>query len=79
SGIAGFLVSVGLPWMVELFGQGNLAKGYQYGVAVLCAVGMNMFLLCIFWVKERVPLSLAGKFTLRQHLQGLRKNDQLLL
>ena len=79
SGVAGFLVSVGLPWMVEYFGNGNLAKGYQYGVTVLCTIGMVMFLLCFFWVKERVPLSLAGKFTLRQHLQGLRKNDQLLL
>lgn len=79
SGIAGFLVSVGLPWMVELFGQGNLAKGYQYGVTVLCTIGMVLFLLCFFWVKERVPLSLAGNFTLRQHLAGLRKNDQLLM
>lgn len=79
SGIAGFLVSVGLPWMVDLFGQGNLAKGYQYGVAVLCTFGMVLFLQCFFWVKERVPLSLAGQFTLREHLQGLRKNDQLLM
>ena len=79
SGIAGFLVSVGLPWMVEFFGQGNLAKGYQYGVTVLCTIGMVLFLLCFFWVKERVPLSLAGNFTLREHLKGLRKNDQLLM
>ncbi|QMR74499.1 MFS transporter [Enterobacter sp. RHBSTW-00175] len=79
SGIAGFLVAVGLPWMVEYFGQGNLAKGYQYGVTVLCTIGVVMFLLCFIWVKERVPLSLAGNFTLREHLQGLRKNDQLLM
>jgi glycoside/pentoside/hexuronide:cation symporter, GPH family len=65
--------------MVEYFGQGNLAKGYQYGVTVLCTIGVVMFLLCFFWVKERVPLSLAGNFTLREHLQGLRKNDQLLM
>ncbi|WP_253383124.1 MFS transporter [unidentified bacterial endosymbiont] len=79
SGIAGFLVAVGLPWMVSFFGQGNLAKGYQYGVTVLCTLGVVMFLLCFLWVKERVPLSLAGNATLRQHLQGLRKNDQLLM
>lgn len=79
SGIAGFLVSVGLPWMVEFFGQGNLAKGYQYGVTVLCTIGVVLFLMCFFWVKERVPLSLAGNFTLREHLAGLRKNDQLLM
>ena len=79
SGIAGFLVSVGLPGVVAFFGQGNLAKGYQYGVTVLCTIGMVLFLLCFFWVKERVPLSLAGNFTLREHLAGLRKNDQLLM
>jgi len=79
SGIAGFLVSVGLPLMVTWFGGGDLAKGYQYGVTVLCGIGMVMFLLCFLWVKERVPLSVAGQFTIRQHLAGLRKNDQLIL
>ena len=38
-----------------------------------------MFLCCFFWVRERVPLSTMGKFTLREHLAGLRNNDQLLL
>ncbi|MEG1213143.1 MAG: MFS transporter [Leclercia sp.] len=79
SGIAGFLVSVGLPLMVTWFGNGDVAKGYQYGVTVLCGIGMVMFLLCFLWVKERVPLSVAGNFTIRQHLAGLRKNDQLIL
>ncbi len=79
SGIAGFLVSVGLPWMVAFLGQGDMAKGYQYGATVLCTLGVIMFLLCFFWVKERVPLSLAGDVTLRQHLSGLRKNDQMLM
>ena len=35
--------------------------------------------LGFFWVRERVPLSTMGKFTLREHLAGLRNNDQLLL
>ncbi len=78
-GVAGFLVSVGLPWLVEQIGQGNAAKGYQGGVGILCAVAVVMFLCCFFWVRERVPLALMGKFTLREHLAGLRKNDQLLL
>lgn len=26
-GVAGFLVSVGLPWMVDILGQGNAAQG----------------------------------------------------
>ena len=38
-----------------------------------------MCLWCYFLVHERVPLSTMGKFTLREHLAGLRNNDQLLL
>ena len=78
-GVAGFLVSVGLPWLVRILGQGSAAQGYQLGVGILCAVAVMMFLCCFFWVRERVPLALMGKFTLREHLAGLRKNDQLLL
>ena len=78
-GVAGFLVSVGLPWLVSALGQGNVAQGYQLGVGVLCAIAVVMFLCCFFWVRERVPLALMGKFTLKEHLAGLRKNDQLLL
>ena len=78
-GVAGFLVSVGLPWLVKALGQGNTAQGYQYGVGVLCAIAAVMFLCCFFWVRERVSLEMLGKFTLREHIAGLRKNDQLLL
>ncbi|GLR09207.1 MFS transporter [Mixta theicola] len=78
-GGAGFLVSVGLPWLVATLGQGDTARGYQLGVGVLCALAVAMFLCCFFWVRERVPLALMGKFTLREHLAGLRNNDQLLL
>ncbi|MDJ1652390.1 MFS transporter [Raoultella sp. Ech2A] len=78
-GVAGFLVSVGLPWLVKVLGQGNTAQGYQYGVGVLCAIAVVMFLCCFFWVRERVSLDMMGKFTLREHIAGLRKNDQLLL
>ncbi|MBA4822334.1 MFS transporter [Pantoea ananatis] len=78
-GVAGFLVSVGLPWLVAVLGKGNAALGYQSGVGILCALAVVMFLCCFFWVRERVPLDSLGKFTLREHLAGLRKNDQLLL
>ncbi|WP_045853872.1 MFS transporter [Raoultella terrigena] len=78
-GVAGFLVSVGLPWLVKVLGQGNTAQGYQYGVGVLCTIAVVMFLCCFFWVRERVSLDMMGKFTLREHIAGLRKNDQLLL
>lgn len=78
-GVAGFLVSVGLPWFVDLFGKGNLVRGYQHGVGLVCAVAVVMFLWCFFTVRERVPLSVMGKFSIREHLRGMMKNDQLLL
>ena len=78
-GVASFLVSVGLPWLVKALGKGDTAQGYQYGVAVLCAIAVAMFLCCFFWVRERVSLDVMGKFTLREHIAGLRNNDQLLL
>ena len=78
-GVAGFLVSVGLPWLIDILGKGNQALGYQLGVGALCAVAVVMFLCCFFWVRERVPLALMGKFTLREHMSGLRNNDQMLL
>ncbi|MEQ4451998.1 MFS transporter [Kosakonia sp. YIM B13605] len=78
-GVAGFLVSVGLPWLVSVLGKGNTAQGYQLGVGLLCSVAVVMFLCCFFWVRERVSLDSLGKFTLREHFAGLRQNDQLLL
>ena len=78
-GVAGFLVSVGLPWLVAVLGHGNAAQGYQLGVGILCATAIVMFLCCFFWVRERVPLDSMGSFTLREHVAGLRRNDQLLL
>ncbi len=78
-GLANFLVSVGLPWLVIVLGNGDSAAGYQKGVSVLCALAVIMFLCCFFWVRERVPLDLIGKFTLREHFAGLRNNRQLLL
>ena len=62
--------------MVDLFGQGNAARGYQLGVGVLCAIAVVMFLCCFFWVRERVPLS---TIDLREHLAKSDKTSQLLL
>ncbi|ONN71029.1 MFS transporter [Pseudomonas oryzihabitans] len=78
-GLAGMLVSVGLPWMVALFGDGNPAQGYRWGVTVLCGVAVTMFLWCFLSVRERVPLATLGHFGLRQHLASMKRNDQLLL
>lgn len=78
-GIAGFLVSVGLPWLVRELGNGDAARGYQRGVGVLAALAVAMFLCCFFAVRERVPASLLGGAGIGAHLRGLLRNDQLRL
>lgn len=78
-GVAGFMVSVGLPWLVQVLGKGNAAAGYQQGVGLLCAVAVVMFLWCFFTVRERLPLALLGQFSVKEHIRGMLKNDQLLL
>lgn len=78
-GIAGFMVAVGLPYLVDALGQGNKILGYQYGVGILAAAAMAMFLFCFFAVRERVHGETLSNIPVKQHLSGLVKNDQLLL
>ncbi|EXU75272.1 MFS transporter [Erwinia papayae] len=78
-GMAGFMVSVGLPWLVALTGKGNLVAGYQHGVALMCVIAAALFLCCFFSVRERVTLPSPGKFSIRDHLRAMARNDQLLL
>jgi sugar (glycoside-pentoside-hexuronide) transporter len=78
-GIAGFLVSVGLPWLVRVLGDGDAARGYQLGVGLLGTLAVAMFLCCFFAVRERVPVSLLGEAGIAEHLRGLLRNDQMRL
>ncbi|WP_045738527.1 MFS transporter [Xanthomonas sp. MUS 060] len=78
-GIAGFLVSVGLPWLVRALGNGDAARGYSLGVGLLAVLAAAMFLCCFFAVRERVPFSLLGNASIGEHLRGLLHNDQMRL
>lgn len=60
-GGAGFVVSVGLPWMVDFLGRGNAAQGYQWGVGVLCAIAVIMFLCCFFLGSRARPAGNDGE------------------
>lgn len=78
-GIAGLMVSAGLPYLIASLGKGNAAQGYQYGVSVLALAAIAMFLCCFYWVQERTSSSLMGKVTLRESFALVKKNDQLVL
>ncbi|MFC0268747.1 MFS transporter [Kushneria aurantia] len=80
-GLAGLCITVGLPMLVAWFGQGNEARGYQWGVtlmAVLCAI---MLLACFATVKERVASSYSDteRYNLKTLISNTWRNDQLVL
>ncbi|HIF5959813.1 TPA: MFS transporter [Vibrio parahaemolyticus] len=78
SGVAGFAVSAGLPFLVTYFGEGDQALGYQVGVGILAFAAMLMILFCFFNTKEHIKAK-TTKFDLKKNLKNIRQNDQLIL
>ena len=62
--------------MVEYFGQGDNAKGYQYTMTAMSLLGLVLFLLCFFGTKERVEQPPEQNLSLFKSLKTLIKNDQ---
>lgn len=62
--------------MVEYFGQGDTAKGYQYTMTAMSLLGLVLFLLCFFGTKERIEQPPEQNLSLFKSLKTLVKNDQ---
>ncbi|WP_367576974.1 glycoside-pentoside-hexuronide (GPH):cation symporter [Pseudoalteromonas agarivorans] len=62
--------------MVEYFGQGDNAKGYQHTMTAMSLLGLVLFLLCFFGTKERVEQPPEQNLSLFKSLKTLIKNDQ---
>ncbi|NVK57077.1 MAG: MFS transporter [Alteromonadaceae bacterium] len=74
--IGGLIVtSFTLP-MVEWFGNGDDAKGYQLTMLVMGVLGMLLFLLCFFGTKERVLPAEGSPLPVREQLRAVWRNDQ---
>ena len=76
--IGAFMVTIIVPILATKWGGGNPAAGYQAAMAVMAAMGVLLFLFCVFTTTERVihvveKQSLAGQFKL------LMRNDQWLI
>ncbi|NMP16363.1 glycoside-pentoside-hexuronide (GPH):cation symporter [Thalassotalea sp. Y01] len=62
--------------MVEYFGQGDNAKGYQYAMTIMSLMGLVMFLLCFAGTKERIEQPKEQQVSFKESLASLWKNDQ---
>jgi len=65
--------------MVNHFGGGDSAKGYQITMGIFCALAMIFFLITFLTTKERVQPPPQQKTSLKQDLSDLVKNKQWLI
>ncbi|SUW65301.1 Inner membrane symporter yicJ [Buttiauxella agrestis] len=75
-GIATLILSLSLLPMVDWFGGGDKAKGYQMAMGILAVLGMCMFLFCFSTVRERVRPAVPSNDDLKADLKDVWKNDQ---
>jgi glycoside/pentoside/hexuronide:cation symporter, GPH family len=71
---AAFLIQgLALP-MVNYFGQGNSAKGYQITMGIFSALAVVFFVITFFTTKERVQADPTQKSSIRQDFADLGRN-----
>lgn len=74
--LGGLIVAAGTMPLVEWFGIGDKAKGYQYTMIAMSILGLVLFLLCFAGTKERVRPPKDQRSTFKQDFSSLWKNDQ---
>ena len=62
--------------MVEYFGQGDNAKGYQLTMTAMSILGLVLFLLCFLGTKERIQQPKEQNIPFAKSIKALVKNDQ---
>ena len=74
--LGGVIVAAATLPMVEFFGNGDSAKGYQLTMIAMSSLGLILFLLCFLGTKERVSLPENQSSSFKENLQSLWQNDQ---
>lgn len=65
--------------MVNHFGQGDSARGYQITMGIFCALAIIFFLITFFTTKERILPPPQQKTSLKQDLSDLFHNKQWVM
>ncbi|MAJ68864.1 MAG: MFS transporter [Alteromonadaceae bacterium TMED7] len=74
--LGGLIVSLCTLPMVNWFGAGNDARGYQLTMLTMGVVGMVLFLLCFAGTRERVLPADGPPSPVREQLKAVWHNDQ---
>ncbi|CUS47364.1 MAG: cellobiose transporter BglT [Idiomarinaceae bacterium HL-53] len=75
--LGGLIVTLCTLPLVEYFGQGNRALGYQLTIAAMSVFGVIFFLLCFAGTQERVKPPEGQQLGFASGLRTLWKNDAL--
>ncbi|MFM2484045.1 MFS transporter [Celerinatantimonas yamalensis] len=76
--VAAFLVTIIVPQLSAVWGQGNIQLGYKLSMGLMGAMATLLFLFCFFTTKERVEYQ-PTSISIWQQAKVLVKNDQWLL
>lgn len=74
--LGGLLVTAFTLPLVDWFGNGDKALGYQLTIAAMSAVGVIFFWLCFAGTKERIFPPATQNSSFRQDVASLWQNDQ---
>ncbi len=74
--LGGLLVTALTLPLVNYFGEGDQAKGYQLTIAAMSALGVILFVLCFLGTKERIAPPANQKSTIKNDMASLWQNDQ---
>jgi glycoside/pentoside/hexuronide:cation symporter, GPH family len=76
--IAAFLVTIVVPVLAAKWGEGNIARGYQFAMGLMAAAAAGLFLFCFFTTTERLQHEVEKK-PLGEQIRLLFRNDQWLI
>jgi len=65
--------------MVNYFGQGDSAKGYQFTMGIFSALAIVLFFITFSTTKERIQPAPNQKATVKEHYRDLSKNGPWLV
>jgi glycoside/pentoside/hexuronide:cation symporter, GPH family len=76
--VGAFMVTIIVPILATKWGDGNPAAGYQAAMALMAAMGVLLFLFCVFTTTERV-VHVVERQPLLDQFKLLLRNDQWLI
>lgn len=78
--LGGVAVSIGIPLLVDIFGKGSAAKGYQMAMIIFGSLGGLLLIYSYFSTTERVEVKeTQGKISGKDILVQLKLNTPLLI